>query len=163
MSATDDLLQNNHRYASTHVNTEMSPRPSRGVAVVACMDVRLDVIGALGLQPGEAHILRNAGGVVTDDVLRSLLVSQRLLGTREVMLIHHTRCGMLDVFDDELADAVEQDTGVRPPFALGGFRDLDEDVRRSIRAVTPAARSSRPAKTRSIPASVATARLREVA
>ena len=163
VSATDDLLQNNHRHASTHVNGEMSQRPSRGVAVVACMDARVDVMGALGLQLGEAHILRNAGGVVTDDVLRSLLLSQRLLGTREVMLIHHTRCGMLDVSDDELADAVEEETGVRPPFALGGFRDVDEHVRCSIRAVTGAAFLPHRDAVRGFVYDVATARLREVA
>ena len=163
MRATDDLLQNNRRYTVTHVNPEMSPRPSLGVAVVVCMDVRVDVTAALGLQPGAAHVLRNAGGIVTDDVLRSLLISQRLLGTREVMLIHHTRCGMLDFSDEELADAVERDSGVRPPFALGAFRDLDEDVRRGIRAVTEAAFLPHRDGVRGFVYDVATARLREVA
>jgi carbonic anhydrase len=109
--------------------------PSRRLAVVTCMDARIDVNAMLGLHLGEAHILRNAGGIVTEDMLRSLLLSQRLLGTREVMVIHHTGCGLLTFTDDELADAVERDTGFRPPLPLGAFTDLDASVRRDIAAV----------------------------
>jgi carbonic anhydrase len=109
--------------------------PATGVAVVACMDARLCVERLLDLRPGDAHVLRNAGGIVTDDMLRSLTLSQRLLGTREVMLIHHTDCGMTSFRDEELADAIAAEVGTRPPFALGAFEDAAEDVRRSIAAV----------------------------
>jgi len=109
--------------------------PSRRLCVVTCMDARIDPLSAFGLQLGEAHVLRNAGGVVTDDTLRSLLVSQRLLGTREVMLVHHSGCGMLAVRDEELAGAVERETGHRPPLPLGGMASLEESVRRSLAAV----------------------------
>jgi carbonic anhydrase len=114
---------------------DLAVEPSRRLCVVTCMDSRIDVFSVLGLHLGEAHILRNAGGIVTQDVLRSLLISQRMLGTREVMLIHHTGCGLLSFRDDELADAVERDTGVRPPLPLGGITDLDASVRRSVAAV----------------------------
>ncbi|MGD1053048.1 MAG: carbonic anhydrase [Candidatus Dormibacteria bacterium] len=109
--------------------------PARHLAVVGCMDGRLDLPGILGLQPGDAHVIRNAGGVATDDVIRSLVVSQRLLGTREVMLVHHTGCGMLTFKDDELKAQIERETGVRPPFALEAFSDLDADLRQSINRI----------------------------
>lgn len=109
--------------------------PSRHLVVVTCMDARIDPLRALGLQLGEAHVLRNAGGIVTDDTLRSLLISQRLLGTREVMVVHHSGCGMLSVRDEELAAEVVEETGARPPMPLGGMRDLDESVRRSVARV----------------------------
>jgi carbonic anhydrase len=109
--------------------------PTRGLCVITCMDARIDPLAVLDLRIGEAHILRNAGGIVTTDVLRSLLISQRLLGTREVTVIQHSGCGMLTVRDDELADAVERDTGTRPPTPLGGFDDLDESVRRSVATI----------------------------
>lgn len=109
--------------------------PARRLVVVTCMDARIDPLRAFGLQLGEAHVLRNAGGVVTEDTLRSLLVSQRLLGTRQVMVVHHSGCGMLSVRDEELADEVAQETGARPPMPLGGMRDLDESVRQSVRRV----------------------------
>ncbi len=112
--------------------TARRPRPRRGVAVVACMDARLHVSEILGLARGDAHVIRNAGGVVTDDAMRSLLISQRLLGTREVMLIHHTGCGMLTFTDDDVKAQVQADTGIRPAFALEAFTDLDDDVRQSI-------------------------------
>jgi carbonic anhydrase len=108
------------------------PPPAKGLAVVACMDARLDVDAVLGLQVGDAHVIRNAGGVVSDDVLRSLVISQRLLGTKEIILVHHTDCGMLTFRDDEVKDQIHADTGIRPPFALEAFGDLDEDVRQSI-------------------------------
>ena len=106
--------------------------PSRGLAVVACMDARLDVHGLLGISAGDAHVIRNAGGVVSDDAIRSLVISQRLLGTREVMLIHHTDCGMLTFRDDDVKDAIQADTGLRPSFSLEAFGDLEGDVRQSM-------------------------------
>lgn len=132
MSHADQLLQNNRAYASRFAKGHLSHRPARPVAVVTCMDARLDVHRALGLEEGEVHVIRNAGGVVTDDVIRSLLISQRLLGTREVLVIHHTNCGMLTFSDDALKRQIEADTGLRPPFALEAFPDLDGDVRQSI-------------------------------
>jgi carbonic anhydrase len=131
MSTTDELLANNKTYASQFGGTLPLP-PAKGTAVVACMDARLDVYRVLGLEEGDAHVIRNAGGVVTDDVLRSLLISQRLLGTKEIILIHHTECGMLTFTDDEVKAAVHADIGLRPHFALEAFGDLDEDVRQSI-------------------------------
>ena len=130
MSATDDLLANNARYAE-HFHPLPLP-PSRHVAVVACMDARLNVYAILGLKAGEAHVIRNAGGVVTDDEIRSLAISQRLLGTREIILIHHTECGMLTFTDAEFMKTLKADTGQEPDWASEAFRDLDDDVRRSI-------------------------------
>jgi carbonic anhydrase len=131
VSTTDELLRNNQEYAASFTGDLPMP-PGRGVAVVACMDARLNVYALLGLREGEAHVIRNAGGVVTDDVIRSLTISQRLLGTREVILVHHTDCGMLTFKDDAVKADIEADTGVRPPFALEAFPDLDQDVRQSI-------------------------------
>ena len=131
MSVTDEYLANNAAYAESFAEQLPMP-PSRQVAVVACMDARLDVYGILGLKPGEAHVIRNAGGVVTDDAIRSLTISQRLLGTREIILIHHTDCGMLTFTDDAVKRQIQDDTGVKPRFALEAFPDLDEDVRQSI-------------------------------
>jgi carbonic anhydrase len=140
MSSTDTLVANASRYIGRpgHGGGEYIGsygRPTTGVVVVACMDARLDVYGLLGLATGDAHVIRNAGGVVTDDVIRSLTISQRLLGTTEVMLIHHTDCGMLTFTDDEVKAQIEADTGLRPPFALEAFPDLDGDVRQSIARV----------------------------
>jgi carbonic anhydrase len=131
VSITDELLRNNQDYAASFTGDLPMP-PGKGVAVVACMDARLNVYGLLRLREGEAHVVRNAGGVVTDDVIRSLTISQRLLGTREVILVHHTDCGMLTFKDDAVKADIEADTGVRPPFALEAFPDLDQDVRQSI-------------------------------
>jgi carbonic anhydrase len=131
MSATDELVANNRRYAETFGGPLALP-PARGAAVVACMDARLNVYAILGLAEGEAHVIRNAGGAVTDDVIRSLAISQRLLGTREIVLIHHTECGMLTFTDDEFKTAIQEDTGIRPPWAAEAFGDLDTDVRQSI-------------------------------
>ncbi|MEA2592076.1 MAG: carbonic anhydrase [Actinomycetota bacterium] len=131
MSVTDEYLANNAAYAESFAEQLPMP-PSRQVAVVACMDARLDVYRILGLNPGEAHVIRNAGGVVTDDAIRSLTISQRLLGTREIILIHHTDCGMLTFTDDAVKRQIQDETGVKPPFALEAFPDLDEDVRQSI-------------------------------
>lgn len=131
MSVTDDLLANNARYAESFSGPLPLP-PSRQLAVVACMDARLNVYAVLGLNDGEAHVIRNAGGVVTQDELRSLAISQRLLGTEEIVLIHHTDCGMLTFTDDGFKDAIQEDTGIRPSWAAEAFTDLDTDVRQSI-------------------------------
>ena len=132
MSYTDLLLLYNRAYAAAFGKSYLSHRPSRPVAVVTCMDARIDVHRALGVEEGEVHVIRNAGGVVTDDVIRSLLISQRLLGTREVMVIHHTNCGMQTFTDDGMKRQVEAEVGIRPPFALEAFPDLEQDVRQSI-------------------------------
>jgi len=131
VSVTEEYLSNNAAYAESFGDQLPMP-PSRQVAVVACMDARLDVYRILGLHEGEAHVIRNAGGVVTDDAIRSLTISQRLLGTREIILIHHTDCGMLTFTDDAVKRQIQDDTGVKPRFALEAFPDLDEDVRQSI-------------------------------
>ena len=131
MTATDELLANNTRYAEAFAGPLPLP-PSRHVAVVACMDARLNVYAILGLQEGEAHVIRNAGGVVTDDEIRSLTISQRLLGTQEIILIHHTDCGMLTFTDDDFKASIQKDTGIKPEWAAEAFPDLDDDVRQSI-------------------------------
>ena len=132
MSATDDLLRNNAAYAETFDKGDLPLPPAKKLAVVACMDARLHVHGLLGLEEGDAHIIRNAGGVVTDDAIRSLAISQRLLGTQEIVLIHHTDCGMLTFSDDEFRRSIQEDTGVKPSWAAEAFPDLEEDVRQSI-------------------------------
>jgi carbonic anhydrase len=132
MSTTDELLANNEGYAASFDKGELPLPPGRKLAVVACMDARLNVYGMLGLQEGDAHVIRNAGGVVSDDVIRSIAISQRLLGTEEIILIHHTDCGMLTFTDDEFKASIEQDTGIRPEWAAEAFPDLDGDVRQSI-------------------------------
>ena len=132
MSVTDELVRNAERYAANFSKGDVPMPPGKGVVVVACMDARLNPYGLLGLQEGDAHIIRNAGGVVSDDVIRSLAISQRLLGTREVVLIHHTDCGMLTFKDDQVKDQIEADTGIRPPFALEAFADVEQDVKQSM-------------------------------
>ena len=132
MTATDDALQRNAGYAEAFDKGDLPIPPASRLAVVACMDARLDVHGLLGLELGDAHVIRNAGGVVSDDALRSLVISQRLLGTQEIILIHHTDCGMLTFRDDDVKDAILADTGIRPAFALEAFGDLDQDIRQSI-------------------------------
>ena len=161
MSATDDFLERNERYAASFAGPLPLP-PARHVAVVACMDARLNVHAVLGLAEGDAHIIRNAGGVVTDDVVRSLAISQRLLGTTEIILIHHTDCGMLTFTDDEFRRAIQEDTGVRPPWAAEAFPDLEEDVRQSLARI--AASPFIPTRTaaRGFVFDVATGRLDEV-
>jgi carbonic anhydrase len=134
MSVTDELLANNAGYAETFAGPLPLP-PSKNVAVVACMDARLNVYAILGLGEGEAHVIRNAGGVVTDDAIRSLAISQRLLGTREIILIHHTDCGMLTFTDDEFKKSIQDETGIKPEWAVETFSDLDEDVRQSIKRI----------------------------
>src|SRR5499427_2749756 len=131
MSATEQYLANNARYAETFSGPLPMP-PSAHVAVVACMDARMNVYGLLGLSEGESHVIRNAGGVVTDDAIRSLAISQRLLGTSEIILIHHTDCGMLTFTDDAFKRSIQDETGIKPPWAAEAFSVLDEDVRQSI-------------------------------
>ena len=131
MTATDEYLANNARYAETFSGPLPMP-PSAHLAVIACMDARLNVYAILVLGDGEAHVIRNAGGVVTDDEIRSLAISQRLLGTREIVLIHHTDCGMLTFTDDAFKRAIQDDTGIKPTWSAESFPDLDEDVRQSI-------------------------------
>jgi carbonic anhydrase len=132
VSTTDDLLANNESYAASFDKGDLPVPPGRKVAIIACMDARLNVYGMLGLSEGEAHVIRNAGGVVTDDAIRSLAISQRLLGTEEIVLVHHTGCGMLSFTDDEFRSSIEKDTGIKPGWAAEAFGDLDADVRQSI-------------------------------
>jgi carbonic anhydrase len=132
MPTIDDLLDNAKAYASNFDRGELALPPAKRVAVVACMDARLNPYGLLGLEEGDAHVIRNAGGVITDDEIRSLAISQRLLGTEEIMLIHHTDCGMLTFGDDDFRRQLQDDTGIKPEWAAETFSDLDEDVRQSI-------------------------------
>ncbi|MBK5269117.1 MAG: carbonic anhydrase [Acidimicrobiia bacterium] len=132
MTVTDELLANNETYAATFDQGDLAMPPSKQVAVVACMDARLDVYRILGLALGEAHVIRNAGGVITDDAIRSLVISQRLLGTKEIILIHHSDCGMLTFQDHEVKAQISADVGIRPSFALESFEDEVDDVQQSI-------------------------------
>jgi carbonic anhydrase len=132
MSAIDELLENAERYGEGFDKAELPLPPAKRVAIVACMDARLNPYGLLGLSEGDAHVIRNAGGVVTDDEIRSLSISQRLLGTEEIMLIHHTDCGMLTFSDDEFRHQVQRETGIKPEWAAEAFDDLGEDLRQSI-------------------------------
>lgn len=132
MSVTESLVRNNDKYAGSFKKGELSLPPAKHVAVLACMDARLDIHKILGLEEGDAHVIRNAGGVATDDAIRSLVISQRLLSTNEIILIHHTDCGMLTFKDDELKAKIESEVGIRPAFALEAFGDLESDVRQSI-------------------------------
>jgi carbonic anhydrase len=132
MGTTDDVLRNAEQYASSFDKGDLPMPPGRKLAVVACMDARLIPTRVLGLDEGDAHVIRNAGGVVTDDTIRSLAISQRLLGTEEIILIHHTDCGMLTFKDDDFKRTIQDDTGIKPEWAVETFPDLDEDVRQSI-------------------------------
>jgi carbonic anhydrase len=161
MSKTDDFLENNQRYAETFSGQLPLP-PSAGVAVIACMDARLNVYGICGLNEGEAHVIRNAGGVVTDDEIRSLAISQRLLGTTEVILIHHTDCGMLTFTDDAFKAAIEKETGIKPAWSAEAFSDLDADVRQSIRRIKTSPFIPHTDSVRGFVFDVATGKLREV-
>ena len=129
------MLRNNERYAEEFDKEDLPIPPAKGIAIVTCMDARLSPYVMLGLNEGDAHIIRNAGGVITDDEIRSLVISQRLLGTREVMLIHHTDCGMLTFTDDEVKGQILEDVGIKPQFALEAFSDLEENVRQSIKRI----------------------------
>jgi carbonic anhydrase len=139
MSAIDEFLSNNQTYANKFSKGSLPMPPAKRIAAVVCMDARLETGALLGLAEGDAHVIRNAGGVVTDDVIRSLTISQRLLGTREVMLIHHTDCGMLTFTDADLKQQILDDTGVNPPFDMEAFTDVDGDVRQSIDRVKTSA------------------------
>ena len=162
MSATDELLANNQRYADGFTGPLPLP-PAKGVAVVACMDARLNVYAILGLEEGQAHVIRNAGGVITDDEIRSLAISQRLLGTREIILIHHTDCGMLTFTDDDFKAAIQADTGIKPAWSAEAFSDLDTDVRQSIARIKASPFIPHKDSVRGFVFDVATGKLNEVA
>ena len=163
MSNTDELLANNESYVADFGNkAELPLPPARKAAVVACMDARLNVYGALGLTEGDAHVIRNAGGVVTDDAIRSIAISQRLLGTEEIILIHHTDCGMLTFHDDDFKDSIEQDTGIRPPWAAEAFGDLDGDIKQSIARIKASPFIPNKNSVRGFVYEVETGKLREV-
>ncbi len=163
MSATDDLLRNNEEYAKGFDKGDLPLPPAKGVAVVACMDARLDVHAMLGLELGDAHVIRNAGGVITDDEIRSLVISQRLLGTTEIVLIHHTDCGMLTFSDDGVKEQIQQDVGIKPEFALEAFSDLEGDVRQSMARIQASPFIPNKDAVRGFVYEVETGRLREVA
>jgi carbonic anhydrase len=162
MSATDELLRNAEAYASSFDKGDLQTAPAKKVAVVACMDARLNPYGLLGLQEGDAHVIRNAGGVVTDDGIRSLAISQRLLGTEEIVLIHHTGCGMLTFTDDDFKRSVEEETGIKPEWAVETFSDLDGDVRQSIARIKASPFIPKKDSVRGFVYEVETGRLREV-
>lgn len=132
VAVVDEFVAHNERYAADFTKGDLPLPPARKVAVLACMDARLDPARALGLEEGDAHVIRNAGGAVSDDAIRSLTISQRLLGTTSIVLLHHTDCGMLTFSDDEVKTSISVDTGIRPPFALEAFSDAEEDVRQSL-------------------------------
>jgi carbonic anhydrase len=162
MSVTDQYLRNNEDYAARFSGPLPLP-PASHVAVVACMDARLNVYGILGLNEGEAHVIRNAGGVVTDDEIRSLAISQRLLGTTDIILIHHTDCGMLTFTDDDFKRSIQDETGIKPQWAAEAFTDLDEDVRQSIARIKASPFIPHKDAVRGFVFDVATGRLNEVA
>jgi carbonic anhydrase len=163
MSTTDELLRNAEAYASSFDKGDLPLPPARKVAVLACMDARLNPYGLLGLEEGDAHVIRNAGGVVTDDEIRSLAISQRLLGTEEIVLIHHTDCGMLTFTDDEFKRSVQDDVGIKPEWAAEAFPDIDEDVRQSVARIKASPFIPRKDSVRGFIYDVHTGRLREVA
>ena len=163
MSVTDELLKNNEGYAANFDKGDLPLPPARKVAVLACMDARLNPYGALGLSEGDAHVIRNAGGVVTDDEIRSLSISQRLLGTEEIILIHHTDCGMLTFTDDEFKRQLQEDTGEEPEWAAEAFGDLDEDVRKSIARIKDSPFIPKKDSVRGFVYEVESGKLREVA
>ena len=162
MSVTDELLANAERYAAAFDKGDLPLPPAKRVAVVACMDARLNAYGMLGLAEGDAHVIRNAGGVVTADELRSLAISQRLLGTREIILIHHTDCGMLTFTDDDFKRQIQDETGIKPDWAAEAFTDLDEDVLQSIARIKADPFIPHKDAVRGFVYDVATGKLREV-
>jgi carbonic anhydrase len=161
MTVTDELLANNVAYAESFDGPLPLP-PARHLAVVACMDARLDVYSALGLKEGESHVIRNAGGVITDDEIRSLTISQRLLGTEEIILIHHTDCGMLTFTDDEFKKSIQDEVGIKPEWAAEAFPDVEEDVRQSIARIKASPFIPKKDSVRGFVFDVATGRLDEV-
>jgi len=162
MSVIDELVANATSYSDSFDGGDLPLPPAKRVAIVACMDARLNPSGLLGLQEGDAHVIRNAGGVITDDEIRSLAISQRLLGTEEVMLIHHTDCGMLTFADDEFRRQVQDDTGIKPEWAAETFSDLDEDVRQSIARIKASPFVPKKDNVRGFVYEVETGNLREV-
>jgi len=162
MSVTEELLQNNAAYVESFEKGDLPLPPARGVAVVACMDARLDVHKILGLGEGDAHVIRNAGGVITDDEIRSLTISQRLLGTREIILMHHTDCGMLSFSDEELRAEIHEEVGIKPHFSMEPFSDLEEDVRQSMARIQHSPFIPHKESVRGFIYEVETGRLREV-
>jgi carbonic anhydrase len=162
VSTADQLLENNARYAETFPHGQLPTQPARRLCVVTCMDSRIDVFAVLGLGHGEAHILRNAGGVVTEDMIRSLVISQHVLETRSIIVIHHTDCGAQKFTDADLSGAIKERTGYHPPFALGSFTDLDESVRESLRMLRGSAYLVDTSDIRGFVYDVDTGRLREV-
>ncbi len=162
MSTTDELLRNNERYAESFEKGDLPMPPAKQIAIVTCMDARLSPYVMLGLSEGDAHVIRNAGGVITDDEIRSLVISQRLLGTREVMLIHHTNCGMLTFSEEEVKGQIQEEVGIKPPFALESFTDLEENVRQSIRRIETSPFIPHKDSVRGFIYEVETGRLREV-
>jgi carbonic anhydrase len=162
MSVTDELLANNAAYAASFDKGDLPLPPGRKTAVVACMDARLNVHGALGLQEGDAHVIRNAGGVVTEDQIRSLAISQRLLGTEEIILIHHTDCGMQTFTDDDFKRGIQDEVGIKPAWSAESFGDIDEDVRQSIARITASPFIPHRDRVRGFVYDVTTGRLREV-
>jgi carbonic anhydrase len=162
MSTTDELLRNAQAYADSFDKGDLPLPPARKVAVVACMDARLNPYGILGLHEGDAHVIRNAGGVVTDDAIRSLAISQRLLGTEEVILIHHTGCGMLTFSDDEFKRSIQDEVGIKPTWSAEAFGELDEDVRQSVARIKASPFIPRKDSIRGFVYEVETGRLREV-
>jgi carbonic anhydrase len=162
MSVTDELLDNARTYAESFDKGDLPLPPDKKVAVVACMDARLLPARVLGLEEGDAHVIRNAGGVVTDDEIRSLAISQRLLGTEEIILIHHTDCGMLTFTDDEFKRSIQEETGIKPEWAAESFPDLDEDVRQSIARIEASPFIPRKDSVRGFVYDVGTGALREV-
>ena len=162
MTAIDELLKNAESYREGFEKGDLALAPARGVAIVACMDARLNLYGLLGLSEGDAHVIRNAGGVITDDEIRSLAISQRLLGTEEIMLIHHTDCGMLTFTDEEFRRQLQEDTGLKPHWTVETFDDLEEDVRHSIARIEASPFIPNKDSVRGFVYDVATAELREV-
>jgi len=162
MTVTDELLENNNAYASSFDKGDLPMPPAKKVAVVACMDARLHVGRALGLEEGDAHVIRNAGGVVTDDAIRSLAISQRLLGTEEIILIHHTDCGMLTFKDDAFKEQIQEETGHKPAWAVEAFSDLDTDVKQSISRIKASPFVPKKDSVRGFVYEVETGKLREV-
>ncbi len=162
MSMTDELLQNAKEYAEGFDKGDLPMPPSRKVAIVACMDARLNPYGLLGLEEGEVHMIRNAGGVVTDDAVRSLAISQRLLGTEEIVLLHHTDCGMLTFTDDEFKRSIQDETGIEPEWVAETFSDVDEDVRQSLARVNESPFIPNKESVRGFVYEVETGNLREV-
>ena len=162
MSVIDDLLERNRAYAEGFDMGRLAGRPARRVAIVACMDARLDPARALGLEEGDAHVIRNAGGAITDDAIRSLAISQRLLGTEEIMLLHHTDCGLATFSDDVFRRRIEDETGIRPPWAAETFTDVEDDVRQSMARIEASPFIPEKGSVRGFVYEVETGRVREV-